>query len=67
VPEQRTSELRQSLSDYLPSSSIGSIVITTRSQRVAQGLIEYADDILEVELMTTEDAIALLMKKLKGK
>ena len=54
-----------SLADYLPSSTNGSIVITTRNRKVTEGLIEYADDILDVEPMSTEEAVVLFMKKLK--
>lgn len=56
---------RYSLADYLPSSPNGSIVMTTRDRKVAEGLIEYAEDILDVGPMMTEEAVALLVKKLK--
>jgi len=54
-----------SLSDYLPSSTNGSIVITSRSREVVEGLIEYPDDILDVTSMAVEEAITLLTRKLK--
>lgn len=53
------------LSDYLPSSAHGSIVITSRSREVAERLIEYAEDILDIGAWSKEDAVALLSKKLK--
>ena len=56
---------RYSLADYLPSSPNGSIVMTTRDRKVAEGLIEHAEDILDVKPMVTEEAVALLMKRLK--
>lgn len=52
--------LKQSISDYLPSSPKGSILITTRSQEVAQGLIEDAENILEVKSMSAKEATTLL-------
>ena len=56
---------RYSLADYLSSSPNGSIVMTTRNRNVAEGLIEHAEDILDVRPMVTEEAVALLMKRLK--
>ena len=56
---------RYSLAEYLPSSPNGSIVMTTRDRKVAEGLIEHAEDILDVKPMVTEEAVALLMKRLK--
>ncbi|KAK5079532.1 hypothetical protein LTR70_009190 [Exophiala xenobiotica] len=47
----------RSLSNYLPSSAQGAIVITTRSREVAKGLIECAEDIVDVVPMTSEDKI----------
>ncbi|KAK5099533.1 hypothetical protein LTR70_002434 [Exophiala xenobiotica] len=65
APSAPSSSTAHSLSDYLPSSTNGSIVITSRSREVVEGLIEYTEDILDVEPMTTEEAITLLTKKLK--
>ncbi|KIX03312.1 uncharacterized protein Z518_06864 [Rhinocladiella mackenziei CBS 650.93] len=66
LPLQITSSSTgHSLSDYLPSSANGSIVITTRSRRVVEGLIEYEEDILDVTTMAREEAVTLLRKKLK--
>ena len=56
----------RSLADYLPSSIHGSILITTRSRKVAEGLIEYAEDILDIRPMDANEAVALLTKKLKN-
>ncbi|KAK5023999.1 hypothetical protein LTR13_011017 [Exophiala sideris] len=55
----------RSLADYLPSSSNGSIVTTTRNRKVAEGLIEYAEDILDLKPMDIDEAVALLTKKLR--
>ena len=54
-----------SLSEFLPLSPNGSIVITSRSREVVEGLVEYRDDILEVKPMEVEVEAVLLMKKLK--
>ena len=54
-----------SLSDYLPSSLNGSIIITSRSREVLEGLVEDHNNILEVKPMEGEVAGVLLMKKLK--
>lgn len=53
----------RSLSNYLPSSAQGAIVITTRSREVAKGLIEYAEDIVDVVPMTSEDVLVLLSRR----
>ncbi|KAI1608989.1 hypothetical protein EDD36DRAFT_446781 [Exophiala viscosa] len=55
----------RSLADYLPSSSNGSVVITTRNRKVAEGLIEYAEDILDLGPMDVDVAVVFLTKKLK--
>ncbi|KAF7509984.1 hypothetical protein GJ744_007298 [Endocarpon pusillum] len=66
LPQATTSSsVGHSLSGYLPSSANGSIVITSRSREVAEGLIEYTEDILDVRPMDEETAVALLKKKLK--
>ena len=49
---------------FLPTSAHGSIVVTSRSREVTNGLIEYAQDILEVHPMTDEEAVTLLTSKL---
>ncbi|KAJ9664396.1 hypothetical protein H2198_000325 [Neophaeococcomyces mojaviensis] len=64
VHSTTTASDHRSLSNYLPSCNHGSIVITSRSREVTEGLIEYTEDILEVEPMVEEDATALLTKKL---
>lgn len=56
---------RRPLSGYLPTSTHGSIVITSRSREVAEGLIEYVEDILDVGPMSSDDAVAMLNKKLR--
>ncbi|KIX06114.1 uncharacterized protein Z518_04088 [Rhinocladiella mackenziei CBS 650.93] len=60
-----SSSTDHSLSDYLPSSANGSIVITSRTREVVEGLIEYAEDIFDVGPMDAEAAVTLLRKKLK--
>ncbi|KAF1953480.1 TPR-like protein [Byssothecium circinans] len=52
--------------DYLPKSSTGSIVITSRSKNVAFDLTGNANHYLEMEEMNEAEAILLLDKKLKG-
>ncbi|KAL6240402.1 hypothetical protein RBB50_012684 [Rhinocladiella similis] len=61
-----TSFVAHSLSAYLPTSANGSIIITSRSQQVVEGLIEYELNILEVRPMDRDTAVTLLRKKLKG-
>lgn len=51
------------LSNYFPTSDNGCILITTRSRRVAEGLIEYVDDIVDVEPMMMNEATVLFDKK----
>lgn len=52
------------LADYLPSSRNGSIVITTRNREVAERLIDYPEDILDLGPMEVDEAVVLLTKKL---
>jgi tetratricopeptide (TPR) repeat protein len=54
---------RQPLLEYLPHSQNGSILITTRSRKVALRLVEQSD-IIAVEPMDEAHAVALLEKKL---
>ncbi|KAK5081233.1 hypothetical protein LTR05_008027 [Lithohypha guttulata] len=58
------SSTNRSLSTYLPVSPNGSILITSRYRRVAEGLVDYHKDILELTAMTVEEAANLLSKKL---
>jgi hypothetical protein len=55
----------RSMSEFLPLSPSGSIIITSCSREVVEGLIKYRDDVLEVKPMDVEVAAVLLMKKLK--
>ena len=55
----------QSLSDYLPLSSHGSIVITSRSREVVSRLQVFYEDVLDVKPMEVDVAVTLLLKKLK--
>jgi tetratricopeptide (TPR) repeat protein len=52
------------LSDYLPQSPNGSILVTSRSQAVAHKLIGTHSNIIEVKPMDEDDALSLLDKKL---
>jgi hypothetical protein len=54
-----------SLSDFLPLSSHGSVVITSRSQEVVERLQVFSEDILDVEPMEINVAKNLFLKKLK--
>jgi hypothetical protein len=56
----------ESLSKYLPLSSYGSILFTTRSREVALVLTEIEDDIVIVEPMDESHANTLFRKKLPG-
>lgn len=64
-PDAQQSISTRSVSTYLPCSENGSIVVTSRSREVMEGLLEYPEDILPVEPMTVEEAAVLLLKKLK--
>ncbi|KAK5189805.1 hypothetical protein LTR92_010265 [Exophiala xenobiotica] len=59
-----TSLAGRSLAEYLPTSRNGSIVLTTRTRKVAEGLIDY-EDILDLGPMDINEAVDLLSKKLK--
>ncbi len=59
-------QVARSLSDFLPQSINGSIVITSRSQDVAYRLTGRHLDIIKVEPMDQDHALALLHKKLIG-
>jgi tetratricopeptide (TPR) repeat protein len=52
------------LSDFLPQSPNGSILITSRTQTVAWKLVGNNSSIFEVKPMDTDHALALLEKKL---
>jgi tetratricopeptide (TPR) repeat protein len=52
------------LSDFLPQSSNGSILITSRDQKTAWKFVGSKSNISEVKPMDTDDAMALLKKKL---
>ncbi|KAK5069393.1 hypothetical protein LTR51_008643 [Lithohypha guttulata] len=63
----QTSSGTRPMSDHLSSAAHGSIVITSRSRRVVERLIEYPEDIFEVGPMREnagKNAIILLVKKL---
>lgn len=56
----------QSLTEFLPQSPNGNILITSRSRDVAFKLTGSHLDIIKVEPMTQDHALALLNKKLSG-
>lgn len=55
----------RSLSDYLPQSQNGAVLVTTRTMNVADKLVEPRDAI-PIDPMTEVDAVQLLAKKLNG-
>jgi tetratricopeptide (TPR) repeat protein len=64
-PEAPTTGLAgRPLAEYLPTSPKGSIVLTTRTRKVAEGLVDY-EDILDLGPMDINEAVDLLSKKLK--
>jgi tetratricopeptide (TPR) repeat protein len=60
----RSSQAAELLSDFLPQSPNGSIVVTSRSREVAFRLTGSHGTIFEVKPMEEGDALALLQKKL---
>ena len=58
------SQAAELLSDFLPQSPSGSIVVTSRSREVAFRLTGSHDTIFEVRPMEERNALALLQKKL---
>ncbi|KAM5353482.1 hypothetical protein ACJ41O_000132 [Fusarium nematophilum] len=56
----------EQLASFLPQSSNGSIIVTSRSMDVAESLVGASDSIHRVPAMTTEEACQLLRAKLKG-
>ncbi|KAF2804921.1 TPR-like protein [Mytilinidion resinicola] len=54
------------LSDFLPQSPNGSILITSRSRDVARRLTGRGDRLVEVKPMDSREALALLQKKLSN-
>jgi hypothetical protein len=62
--DQNTVQVARSLSDFLPQSPNGSILVTSRSRNVAYRLVGRDPDIIKVKLMDQEYALALLYRKL---
>ena len=60
-----TASRNKSMSDYLPVSSNGSIVVTSRNREVLEGLDIGDEDMLDVGPMEVDVAQALLSRKLK--
>ena len=60
-----TASTAQSLSDFLPLSSNGSIVVTSRSREVVERLQVFSEDVLDVDPMEVNVARDLFLKKLK--
>jgi len=58
---------RNALKDYLPISDRGTILLTTRTKRVATNVAEYDEDVLDLGQMTEHEALALLRGKLGPK
>jgi hypothetical protein len=61
-----TGQLDQSLSEYIPQVSHGSVVITSRSGDVAYRLTGRMEDILDVLPMDVDTSVTLIQKKLGG-
>jgi tetratricopeptide (TPR) repeat protein len=59
-------QVAQRLSDFLPQSPNGSILITSRSRDAAYKLTGKDSDIIEVKPMDKDQSITLLKKKLPG-
>ena len=59
-------ELPEALSEYLPQSQNGSILVTSRSRDVAFKITEDTRDIIMVDPMDERVAVNLLHKKLHG-
>jgi tetratricopeptide (TPR) repeat protein len=53
------------LADYLPQTSNGSILITSRNKMAAQNLVGSYGNIIAVEPMSTDDAVTLLQTHIK--
>jgi hypothetical protein len=62
--DQNTVQVARSLSDFLPQSPNGSILVTSRSRNLAYRLVGTDLDIIKVKPMDQEHALALLHKKL---
>jgi hypothetical protein len=60
-----TALMARTLSDFLPLSADGSIVITSRSHEVVERLQVFSEDILDVDPMEADVARTLLLVKLK--
>lgn len=59
----RVDRSRRLISAYLPQSANGALLVTSRTRHVASKLVE-PRDIVMVEPMVQDDAVALLRKKL---
>ncbi|CAC9891944.1 unnamed protein product [Aureobasidium pullulans] len=62
-----SSALQQHLSRYLPPSTHGSVLLTSRTRRAALEIVDKDSDILPIEPMHDATAHALLCKKLGDK
>jgi Tetratricopeptide repeat len=63
-PDHGSAQASRSLSDFLPQSPNGSVLITSRSRDVAYRLTGRDSDIIKVKPMDQGHALALLHKKL---
>ncbi|KAL2887781.1 putative acyl transferase acyl hydrolase lysophospholipase [Ceratocystis lukuohia] len=61
-----TATKEQRISIFLPQSSQGRIIFTTRSNKAAQLAVKQTSHILELEEMSSEDLTALLRNKVEG-
>ncbi|KAK5955635.1 hypothetical protein OHC33_003276 [Knufia fluminis] len=58
-------EDRQGLKKYPPNSDNGSILLTSRSRRVALDIVDYPEDVLDVGPMELNEALSLVQTKLR--
>jgi hypothetical protein len=54
------------LADYLPQTPNGSILITSRDRMVVQDLVGTQSNVIPVEPMSADDAVALLRNRING-
>ncbi|KAK5100920.1 hypothetical protein LTR70_001042 [Exophiala xenobiotica] len=62
-----TPQERQPLKGYLPISDCGTILLTSRTRRVAEIIAEYDEHVLEIGPMSELEALTLVRKKLGQK
>ena len=62
-----TPQERQPLKGYLPISDSGTILLTSRTRRVAEIIAEYDDHVLEIGPMSEPEALTLVQRRLGQK